>query len=173
MIPPLPIFQVGHLERLPLGTPYPAIVAHVSRLLTKLPGHPELAIDFTGVGRPMFDMFVSCGIAPTGVLITGGTAETRDGPTCSVPKLTLVSRLQALLHEGRLKILRELDEAETLIWELQDFRMELTTAGHLTFNARCGKHDDLVLALAIAVWRLMGVAMGAGSCSSCSAAKRV
>ena len=156
MTPPLPIFQVGHLERLPLGTPYPAIVAHVSRLLTKLPGHPELAIDFTGVGRPMFDMFVSCGIAPTGVLITGGTAETRDGPTCSVPKLTLVSRLQALLHEGRLKILRELDEAETLIRELQDFRMEFTTAGHLTFNARSGKHDDLVLTLAIAVWRAYG-----------------
>ena len=71
----------------------------------------------------MFDMFVSSGVAPTGVLITGGTAETRDGPTCSVPKLTLVSRLQALLHEGRLKILCELDEAETLIRELQDFRM--------------------------------------------------
>src|SRR5215472_11596013 len=40
--------------------------------------------------------------------------------------------------------------------ELQDFRMEFTTAGHLTFNARCGKHDDLVLALAIAVWRAYG-----------------
>ena len=65
----------------------------------------------------------------------------------------LVSRLQALLHEGRLKILRELDEAETLIRELQDFRMEFTAAGHMTFNARSGKHDDLVLALAIAVWR--------------------
>src|SRR5437588_8698153 len=81
---PPPIFQVGHLERLPLGTAYPAIVAHVSRLLTKLPGHPELVIDFTGVGRPVFDMFVYSGISPTGVLITGGTAETRDGMTCSV-----------------------------------------------------------------------------------------
>jgi hypothetical protein len=95
---PLPIFQVGHLERLPLGTPYPAIVAHVGRLLTKLPGGPELVIDFTGVGRPIFDMFISSGISPIGVLITGGTAETHDGPICSVPKLTLVSRLQALLH---------------------------------------------------------------------------
>ena len=34
--------------------------------------------------------------------------------------------------------------------------MEFTAAGHLTFNARCGKHDDLVLALAIAVWRAHG-----------------
>ena len=154
--PPPPIFQVGHLERVPLGTPYPGIVAHVGRLLTKLPGNPELVIDFTGVGRPVFDMFVYSGISPTGVLITGGTAETRDGMTCSVPKLTLVSRLQALLHEGRLKILRALDEAETLVRELQDFRVEFTAAGHLTFNARSGKHDDLVLALAIAVWRAHG-----------------
>ena len=55
-----------------------------------------------------------------------------------------------------LKILRELDEAETLVRELQDFRTEFTAAGHLTFNARRGKHDDLVLALAIAVWRAHG-----------------
>jgi hypothetical protein len=27
MAPPPPIFQVGHLERVPLGTPYPGIVA--------------------------------------------------------------------------------------------------------------------------------------------------
>src|SRR5436853_6859580 len=153
---PPPIFQVGHLEGLPRGTPYPAILAHVSRLLTKLPGHPELVIDFTGVGRPVFDMFVYSGISPLGVLITAGASETRDGSICGVPKLTLVSRLQALLHEGRLKILRELAEAETLVRELQDFRVEFTAAGHLTFNARTGKHDDLVLALAIAVWRAYG-----------------
>jgi hypothetical protein len=159
MTPPPPIFQVGHLERVPLRTPYPGIVAHVGRLLTKLPGRPELVIDLTGVGRPIFEMFVYSGITPIGVNITAGIAETRDGPTCSVPKLTLVSRLQALLHEGRLKILRELDEAETLVRELQDFRMEYTPAGHLTFNARSGKHDDLVLALAIAVWRAHGGGM--------------
>ena len=139
---PPSIFQVGHLERVPLGTPYPGIVAHVGRLLDKLPAGTELVIDLTGVGRPVFDMFVYSGISPLGVLITAGASETRDGPICGVPKLTLVSRLQALLHEGRLKILRELAEAETLVRELQDFRVEFTAAGHLTFNARSGKHDD-------------------------------
>jgi hypothetical protein len=147
------LYQVGHLERLPLGTTYPAIVAHVGRLLGKLPAQTELIIDETGVGRPVGDMFVYAGVSPTRVLITAGTAETRDGMTCGVPKLILVSRLQALLHEGRLKILRELPEAETLVRELQDFRVEYTATGHLTFNARQGRHDDLVLALAIAAWR--------------------
>ena len=68
------------------------------------------------------------GFSSQGALITGGTA---DGAICSVPKLTLVSRLQALLHEGRLKILRELPEADTLVRELQNFRVEYTAAGHL------------------------------------------
>ncbi len=31
-----------------------------------------------------------------------------------------------------------------------------TDSGHWTFNARSGKHDDLVLALAIALWRAYG-----------------
>ncbi len=43
-----------------------------------------------------------------------------------------------------------------MVRELQDFRIDFTAAGHLTFNARSGKHDDLVLALAIAVWRAYG-----------------
>jgi len=46
-----------------------------------------------------------------------------------------------------------------LVRELQDFRVEYTAAGHLTFNARSGKHDDLVLTLAIAVWRAHGGGM--------------
>ena len=150
------IFQVGHLERVPLGTPYPGIVAHVGRLLGKLPARTELVIDITGVGKPIFEMFTYSRISPAGVLITAGTSETWDDAIHGVPKLTLVSRLQALLHEERLKIQRELAEAETLVRELQDFRVEYTAAGHLTFNARSGKHDDLVLALAIAVWRAHG-----------------
>jgi hypothetical protein len=67
--------------------------------------------------------------------------------------------LQALLHQGRLRILRQLPEAETLARELQDFRVEYTQAGNLAFNARSGRHDDLVLALAIAVWRAEGGGM--------------
>ena len=46
-----------------------------------------------------------------------------------------------------------------LIRELQDFRVEFSPAGQLTFTARSGRHDNLVLALAIAVW----LAAGGGS----------
>jgi hypothetical protein len=95
------LFEVGFLQRLPLGTPYPSIVMHVGRILGQLPAGTELIIDETGVGRPVGDMFVYSGIIPVRVQITAGTAESRDGLSCHVPKLILVSRLQALLHRVR------------------------------------------------------------------------
>ena len=113
---PPPIFQVGHLERLPLGTSYLAIVAHVDRLLTKLPGHPELVIDITGLGQPVFDLFVySSGIYPTGVFITGGMTETRtaEPALCQSSIRSAVCRLCCIRRASR--SLRELDEAETLV----------------------------------------------------------
>jgi hypothetical protein len=154
------IFRCGFLERVPLGTSYVGIVHHVARLLHRLPAGAELVIDFSGVGRPVFDMFAATGLTPTGLLITAGRAEAYDGGILHVPKLSLISRLQALLHEGRLKIHRDLAEAPTLVRELADFRVQYSAAGSLTFGARVEKHDDLVLALAIACWRAHGAGPG-------------
>ena len=158
------VFQVGHLERIPLGTPYPAIVSRVRGLLHHQTwrGEIEFAVDGTGVGRPVCDLFTQAGVDFTTVMITSGTTESNpDGNVWHVPKLTLVSHLQALLHEGRLQIQKKLPEAATLIRELQNFRVNFTDSGHMTFNARQGKHDDLVLALAIAVWRALRPPMSA------------
>src|SRR5689334_10958401 len=46
------VYQVGFLERVPLGTTYPTIVGHVGRLLQRGTWHGriELIIDKTGVG---------------------------------------------------------------------------------------------------------------------------
>jgi hypothetical protein len=152
------MFQVGHLERLPLGTPYPGVVRHVSRMLgsPSLRGRSELVIDFTGVGRPVFDMFEVVGVSPIGVTITAGDSVTREGAIYRVPKLVLISRVQAMLHAGRLKIHKALLDAPALVAELQDFRAEVTDSGYWKFGARAGKHDDLVLAVAIALWRAHG-----------------
>lgn len=149
------VFQCGFLERIPLGTTYPAIVNYVAQLMQRpiWAGNIDLVIDQTGVGRPVVDMFTSAGIPHIPVTITGGDSEARDGKQWRVPKMQLVSGVQALLHEGRLHVQKELSEAANLVKELQDFRVGFTATGHLTFNARSGAHDDLVLALALAVWR--------------------
>ena len=117
---------------------------------------PRVLVDYTGVGRSVFDMFVG---RPSlrraqGIVITGGreTNETEAGWT--VPKGELVSKLQALLHAGELRIAASLPDAAVLARELQDFRVRFTDTGNATFNAREGAHDDLVLALALGVFGL-------------------
>jgi hypothetical protein len=149
------LFRVGYLERIPLRTPYPAIVATVKHMMSRLPRWTMIGIDYTGVGRPVFDMFVEAGIAPVGVLITGGAATTWEGGRIAhVPKVTLISRLITLLHSGVLKVHRDLPEAQVLMKELRDYRGSYTEAGNLVFNARTGRHDDILLATAIAAWML-------------------
>jgi hypothetical protein len=53
---------------------------------------------------------------------------------------------------GELRFAAELGEAHALAEELKDFRRHVTNAGRATYQARTGKHDDLVLAVAIALW---------------------
>src|SRR6201987_4339727 len=93
MTAPAAIFQVGHLERVPLGTPYPGIVARVGGLLEQLPARTELVIDITGVGKPVFEMFTHAGISPLGVLITAGTTEDAGG--CDLQRAEIDARLAA------------------------------------------------------------------------------
>jgi hypothetical protein len=98
-------------------------------------------------------MFERAGIRFVGVIITAGHGETHPGGNYRhVPKITLISHVQALLHAGHLKIRQDLPEADNLVRELQDFRVNYSASGFMSFNARDGKHDDLVLALAVAVW---------------------
>jgi len=152
---PAPRYEVGYLRRVTIGTSYVSIVRQVEELMGKLPAGSELVIDQSGVGRAIFDLFKVRKLRPIGLTITAGNRETREGRMYSVPKLQLVSGVQALLHKGELKILRTLPDSAVLVRELQEFRVEYTASGHLTFNARSGAHDDLVLALAIGVWRLV------------------
>ncbi len=45
-----------------------------------------------------------------------------------------------------------LREAQSLVRELQDFRVTITEAANDTYGGRTGAHDDLVLAVALACW---------------------
>src|SRR5215831_16750818 len=77
-----PEIHLRHLERLPLGTPYPTVVTHVRGLLATPPLNNAgtlLVIDQTGVGRAVFDLFAQGGLAPFGATLTGGDAVNREG----------------------------------------------------------------------------------------------
>jgi hypothetical protein len=151
--------DVRHLERFPLHMSYPDQVAHIAALLRRPPlSSPpaSLAVDQTGVGRPIVDLLRRAGLRPIGVTITAGDKEVRDYVNgCQewrVAKLLLVSQLQACLNEGTLRIAKGLSEARALAEELGDFRANISEAGYTRFGAREGAHDDLVLAVAIGNW---------------------
>jgi len=156
--PAHPPLAIRHLERLPLGTPYPKVVEQVQRLFQTPPLRPEttaLVVDETGVGRPVCDLFRMAGVAIVPVTITGGTAISGD-PTAGlhVPKRDLVTSAQVLLQNRRLKIAASLPDAATLVKELEGFKVKISlTTGHDTYDAwREGIHDDLVLATCLATW---------------------
>jgi hypothetical protein len=88
------------------------------------------------------------------VTITAGHhASTADGGGWLVPKKELVSTLQVLLAARRLQVAPRLAEAQTLVRELLNFQVKVTRAAYETFGSSGeGQHDDLVLALALALW---------------------
>jgi hypothetical protein len=154
-----PVYNLlcNHVERFQLGMSYPMIVHAVGSLLRRpeLEGKPTLVIDRTGVGRAVYDLFVQarfpCDLEA--VTITAGRDVAHTAyQEWSVPKVDLIAATTAALSTGRLKFVKELPHKETLISELQDYRVTITSSANEVFNAREGKHDDLVLALALPVW---------------------
>lgn len=146
-------YSVRHLQRFPLRTPYPKIVADVGNIVKRL-YNATLVIDQTGVGRPIYDMFRKENIRLIGITIHGGDLESWEGQSFRVPKRDLVGALTLAFQNGELKIAESLPEAQTLVNELLNFkvRINLKTA-HDSYEAwREGVHDDLVLSLAVAVW---------------------
>ena len=155
-------FNLLHLERPPLGTPYTAIVDRTLELYDspKLEGRVKaVVIDTTGLGTPVYDLMVKANIMRfiNGVTITGGSTVTyelkRGGIRFNVPKRDLVAALQLSFQNKELKIAAGLPNAEIFVHELTNFKVKINVNGHDQYEAhRQGDHDDLVLSVAMAVW---------------------
>jgi hypothetical protein len=151
-------FDVRHLARLPLGLSYVEQRAEIAKLLARPPLKEgcEFVIDNTGVGRAVGDLFDAAGMRPTKVTITAGMEQSWAGGGWHVPKGVLISTLDARLHTAELRFAAELREAPALAEELKDFQRHVSAAGRYSYEARVGRHDDLVLAVALALWAIVG-----------------
>jgi len=162
------VFHCRHLERWKLRTPYPAIVADTVRMMNSPQmqsgrTRPMLAVDATGCGAPVVDLFkrerMNARLEP--ILIIGGATVSKENGTTRVPKRDLVSTVQVYLQNGRLKIAEQLPEAETLTRELQNFSVKINDNAHDSYGAwREGTHDDLILAASLALWAATGITVG-------------
>jgi hypothetical protein len=130
-------------------------VDDVAALVRKPPlRNAQLAVDGTGVGRPVVDMFVEARLPAqlVPVVITAGHRHRYRDSYHHVAKVILISAVITLLQERRLHLAGSLPETATLVKELQNYQVKVTPAANEVFNARQGAHDDLVLAIALAAW---------------------
>ena len=154
------------MERLKLGTKYGDITRHVASMLAA----PQLQRDPSKNRTPC----ELCSILAASVAVSRKTSSTRvlipSASTLpvaletnwkrrhlySVPKEEAIIMLDARLHHDRfpLTFSKHLAEGDAFKQEIADFLRNLSGAGRMKYEARTGKHDDMVMALAIAVWWL-------------------
>jgi len=149
--------NVIHIQRWPLGSSYPSIVADVQDKLRQLQQAEQVEVrlvcDATGVGNAVVDMFTERGMHPIALTITGGvTVSASSRYAVSVPKRDLVFASVALLENGRLRWPAGDPTVAILVQELKSFQMRYSKAGNELFEAERRAHDDLTLALSMATW---------------------
>jgi hypothetical protein len=148
------------LERVPLGTPYPDVVRRVAEL-TRTPKLAEattrLAVDATGVGRPLVDMFKEERLRPRllPVIVTAGDRQTSVDGFYYVPKRDLITSLVLRFQQGTLRIPAGMPCGNQFMEELHAMQVRVTPSGREQFGAwRTGSHDDLVFAVAMLCWSM-------------------
>jgi len=148
--------NLRYLERLPLGVLYPQQVEIImARLFAPQLRGAHVYLDATGVGRPVSQMLRRAGARNLqGITITSAQSparETADG--WNVGKAELVNGVLIAMQVGELRLGRQVEHVDVLVKEMRDFRSRQNpTTGNISFNAREGQHDDLILAVSYAVF---------------------
>ena len=155
---PFVCFRVRRAERLSLNLTAQEVVDRITEIVAKLRRklyRVEVFCDATGVGQAVKD-FLAPAIRREGaylvpVVITSGETERYEKGTRYIPKASLVQRLAVLFSQERIVIPSEETE---LVRELENFRRLVSdTTRKPKYEAAPGEYDDLVIALALAVWK--------------------
>ncbi len=168
--------EVNNVDRFPLGTPYTKVAQHVGDLIRRLPDaivereywpmdkeiprkeviHDYmLIVDATGVGNAVVELLRAQRLRMDEVVITSGVGQDRsEGSRTYLPKVQLISPLRVAFESGRLKIATQIPHWRQIESELMDFDEEISGSGAPSYGNRSANgHDDMVLAMALAVWK--------------------
>jgi hypothetical protein len=169
----LPMYEVLMMKRFDLRTSYIEIVKQISDRLKYPPfdsfqdnsgkSYPAkiptfLSFDKTGVGESVGellrnDRFLDSRLEEIKAInITGGREPSESNDAFNIPKRDLIMNCLIAFERGFLKFAGNMSELPLLIDELQNFEMRFTAKGNDTYSAKGANHDDLVLALSLAVW---------------------
>jgi hypothetical protein len=143
------------VKRWPLRTSYPRVLEDLRAVVEASPERPALAVDATGVGVGFVDFLrreqLAALVVP--VSITSGQRERQVDGVFRVPKQNIMRAVSSHLRERLLTVAPDLPGAADLARELRNVEVRHTQAGNEVSGAfRHNTHDDLVLALAVAVW---------------------
>jgi hypothetical protein len=155
-------YLVRFPKRLELGLEYPKIVENLKQIFVNIRkytvGYPmciQAWVDATGVGKPVVDLLRKELPEDTvlhEVYLTGEEAKKKVDTgafSITLPKAYMVSRLQVLVSYGRIH-LPNTPDALAAREELMNYQIKVNENGHVQFEAKTGKHDDLVTALGLA-----------------------
>ena len=138
---------VRHLEKMPLGSPYPRVAQRVREICSgvreRTPLDPTLYVDATGVGTPVVDLIETSGVQAwiVPVYFTHGDRRSVQDGEVRLGKAWLVSRLQTLLQSGLLHLPRT-PEAADLGRELLDYEIRVSDEANDRYGVfRVVTHD--------------------------------
>lgn len=138
------------------GLPYDQIVDWVARIYHKPEFNqaqpPELVVDSTGVGVAVVDMLHTKGLRLNAVTITAGESFTQTGSIFHVGKARLIGTFLGAFDGGKVNVNPNMPIWPQLEKEMLAYRAEISAQGRAKFEAEEGEHDDMIFALAQAVW---------------------
>lgn len=125
-----------HLKRFPLETAYASVIGYLKGLCDTFKTPNSILIDQTGVGEYVVEDTVNAGLPAEGVILTAQVKE------------QIMTYLKTVMERGMLRLPYD----RQLLHEMNIEKYELSKSGHITFTHPSGTHDDMLWALALAVY---------------------
>lgn len=148
---------VRHIESPPLGTEFLEVGERVLQLARhpRLAGHCTIVADANGPGGPVMEYLrrppLTAPLVP--VKTTGGHAARQVDGNYHVSKSVLMDCLEYALRMKKVQM-AQLPLTEELLRQLVLLEREERGSGNVVFSTPSARvHDDLAMALAMAVWR--------------------
>jgi hypothetical protein len=157
------------LYRWPLNTKYLAVAREVLQMPADF-----LVMDYGGVGRAVVEMLYQeamlrnwrGAIKPVQFTASNAMASAKHethGRYYTVPKVDIIGALTVLVEQGGIEFATDNEgridpNMELLLEELSTFKKTITKNAMIQFGAlpTVGAHDDLVCALGLACWQMVG-----------------
>jgi hypothetical protein len=151
------LYHLRALKRMHKGTPYTITAVQLREMVSdhglQCNGYPPvLVIDGTGVGAAVEDILRTWNLPLISVKIHGGMNVIRKPGEIRVPKKDLILSLLSAFNNGRLQIVKDIQERQDFIRELQCFKVRINPrTRRASFEGR-GAHDDIVLSVAMGIY---------------------